>query len=378
MVVPGVGGSSAAADACTPSVTPVAVSPGIPWTQTTLRVADLAPFVAVGAAPVKVAVLDSGIDVSAPQLAGAVDVAASVSVVDPKAYPPTADALGHGTMVAGIIAARARPGVGVVGLAPSVVSLLSIRAYRTCETEDAPLARGIREAVARGARIVNVSAGTSADTPDLAAAVRAAQDAGVLIVAAAGNLGDQRDGDPPQYPAAYPGVVAVAATGPDRAVAGYSEHGPYVGLTAPGGTSQAPVIGIGPGASGTLAAGIGTSFAAPFVTATAALVWSRNPGLTAAQVRQRLYATADRMAAGAPDESYGWGVVDPYAALTEVAVPDPQGPTTRSAEPLTISAVRKPSDTSGRALVIGGGGILSAGAVAGARRLVRRRRPGSA
>ncbi|NUP51504.1 MAG: S8 family serine peptidase [Catenulispora sp.] len=379
-VVAPVGGvATAVADECSPSVTPVAPTAQVPWPQTALRFPDLAPYASAGAAKVKVAVIDSGIDVATPQLAGAVDAAGSVSLVDPKTYPPTADALGHGTMVAGIIAARARPGSGVVGLAPSAVSLLSIRAYRTCENENAPIAQGIREAVARGAKIVNISAGSSTDTPDLAAAVQAAQAAGVLVVAAAGNLGDQQNGDPPQYPAAYPGVVAVGAIGPDRAVTSYSEHGAYLGLTAPGGTAEAPVVGVGPSAAGVLASGVGTSFATPYVTATAALVWSRFPTLTAEQVRQRLYATADRMAAGAPDPGYGWGVVDPYAALTTVAVPDAadSGPAA-TPSPLTFAAAAPGSDATGRALVVGGGGVLSAGGVAGVAWLARRRRRGAA
>jgi subtilisin family serine protease len=264
-----------------------------------------------------------------------------------------------------------------VGLAPSVVSLLSIRTYKTCESEDAPIAAGIREAVARGAKIINVSAGSSTDSPDLASAVRQAQAAGVLIVAAAGNLGAQQDRDPTQYPAAYPGVIAVAAVGADRAVAPYSEHGAYIGLAAPGGTSDSPLLGIGPADNGTLAAGMGTSFAAPYVTAAAALVWSRYPGLTAAQVRQRLYATADRVAAGAPDAFYGWGIVNPYAALTSVATPAPSSmPPPAAPSPLAFPAAPAPQDFTGRALAVGGGGILSAGGVAGAAWLARRRKRG--
>jgi type VII secretion-associated serine protease mycosin len=378
LVVAPVGGApTAAADDCQPSVTPVAVTPQVPWAQTALRLGDLTPYVA-GGTRIKVAVVDSGIDASAPQLAGAVDAADSVSLVDPKTYPPTADTLGHGTMVAGIIAARARPGVGVAGLAPSVVSLLSIRTYKTCESEDAPIAQGIREAVRRGAKIVNVSAGSSTDSPDLASAVREAEASGALIVAAAGNLGDQQGGNPPQYPAAYPGVIAVAAVGADRAVASYSEHGAYVGLAAPGGTAEAPLLGVGPTDNGTLASGMGTSFAAPYVTATAALVWSRYPALTAAQVRQRLYATADRVAAGTPDAYYGWGIVDPYAALTSVSTPAPatsSSPATPA--PLTFAAAPAKPDLTGRALAVGGGGILSAGGVAGAAWLARRRKRGA-
>lgn len=378
LVVAPVGGQpSARADTCQPSVNAVPVTPQVPWAQTALRLGDLAPYAAAGAR-VKVAVVDSGIDVAAPQLAGAVDVEDSVSLVDPATYPPTADALGHGTMVAGIIAARARPGVGVAGMAPSVVSLLSIRTYKTCESEDAPIAAGIREAVRRGAKIVNVSAGSSTATPDLASAVHDAEAAGVLIVAAAGNLGAQQDGNPPQYPAAYPGVVAVAAVGANRTVTSYSEHGAYVGLAAPGGSADSPLLGVGPADNGTLASGMGTSFAAPYVTATAALVWSRYPSLTAAQVRQRLYATADRMAAGAPDAFYGWGIVDPYAALTSVSTPAP-ATTAPPATPAPLSFAPAPpsQDFTGRVLAIGGGGVLSAGGIAGAAWLARRRKRGA-
>jgi membrane-anchored mycosin MYCP len=95
VVVPAVGPAGAlpvaAADTCQPSVTPVPVTAQVPWAQTSLRFGDLAPYAASGAR-IKVAVVDSGIDVSAPQLAGAVDVADSVSLVDPSAYPATADA----------------------------------------------------------------------------------------------------------------------------------------------------------------------------------------------------------------------------------------------------------------------------------------------
>ena len=374
VAVPVGGLPSAAADDYQPSVQAVPVTAQVPWAQNALRFGDLAPFVASGSR-IKVAVVDSGIDAAAPQLAGAVDVADSVSLVDPSTYPPTADALGHGTMVAGIIAAHARSGSGVVGLAPSAVSLLSIRTYKTCESEDAPIAQGIREAVSRGAKIINVSAGSSTNSPDLASAVRSAQASGVLIVAAAGNLGAQQDGNPPQYPAAYPGVIAVSAVGPDRTVTPYSEHGAYVGLAAPGGTADSPLLSVGPANSGTLASGLGTSFAAPYVTATAALVWSRYPSLTAAQVRQRLYETADRMAAGAPDAFYGWGIVDPYAALTSVSTPA-QATTPPPAAPVPLSFAAAPvkQDFTGRALAVGGGGILSAGGVAGAMWLARRRR----
>ncbi|MBS2537422.1 S8 family serine peptidase [Catenulispora sp. NF23] len=378
LVVAPIGGApTAAADTCQPSVTAVPQTAAVPWAQTALRYGDLAPYVAPAAsgARIKVAVVDSGIDVSAPQLAGAVDVQDSVSLVNPATYPPTADALGHGTMVAGIIAARARAGVAVVGMAPSVVSLLSIRTYQVCESEDAPIAAGILQAVQRGAKIINVSAGSPTDTPDMASAVRTAQAAGVLIVAAAGNLGAQQDGDPLQYPAAYPGVIAVAAVGSDRTAAPYSEHGADIGLAAPGGTSDAPLLGVGPAADGTLASGMGTSFAAPYVTAAAALVWNRYPSLTAAQVRQRLYETADRVAADAPDHSYGWGIVDPYAALTSVAAPAPatSAPPVPAA-PLTFPVVSQRPDLTGRTLAVGGGGLLSAGGVAGVAWLARRRK----
>lgn len=107
-------------------------------------------------------------------------------------------------------------------------------------------------------------------------------------------------------------------------------------------------------------------------------MWSRYPSLTAAQVRQRLYATADRMAAGVPDPFYGWGTVDPYAALTSVATP--AAATTRPPAPpapLSFAAAPARRDLTGRALAVGGGGVLSAGGVAGAAWLARRRRRGA-
>src|SRR5262249_51030991 len=130
----------------------------------------------------------------------------------------------------------------------------------------------------------------------------------VLIVAAAAN--QARNGNPRTYPAAYPHVVAVGAINQDGNRADFSEAGGFVDLAAPGNN----VLSVGPKGPGHLV-GQGTSFATPFVTATAALVRAYYPKLTAAQVKHRLEATADHPGRPLPDPQVGWGVVNPYAAV---------------------------------------------------------------
>ena len=270
-----------------------------------------------------VAVVDSGVDARNPQLRGAVQP--GPDQLD--GGPSVLDCVGHGTGVAGIIAARPLPGTTFQGLAPAA-TILALRVSELTEGENgtttgrrgtsAGLATAIRDAVSRGARVINLSLVSYRDDEPVRAAVRYAQDHDVLLVAAAGNAAEQGNTTP--YPAAYDGVVGVGAITPDGKRAPTSQTGPYVDLVAPGTqiVTTAPLDG--------LTVMEGTSFATPFVSATAALIRQYRPDLTAAQVAAQLTSTADGGQAG---PGYGAGVLNPLRALTERL-----GATPRSQPPL--------------------------------------------
>ena len=281
----------------------------------------LAPF-ATGDG-VRVAVIDSGVDADHPQLRDQVAAGSDFLHNEPTGRQ---DCIGHGTGVAGIIAAKPADGVGPRGLAPGV-RIVPIRVSEQTDTEGgAPsgdpadpgrFADAIDWAVDEGdADVINMSLVMTDDDSRVRDAVARAVDAGVVVVAAAGNHGKPNEANPRPYPASYPDVIGVGAIGADGVAGDFSQHGDWVDVTAPG-------------VQVTLAAreaghrkGDGTSFAAPFVSATAALVKQRFPALTPAQVARRIIATADPAPGGRRSDRYGFGVVNPYRALTETLGPD--------------------------------------------------------
>ncbi|MDT0310322.1 type VII secretion-associated serine protease mycosin [Streptomyces sp. DSM 44917] len=270
---------------------------------------------------VTVAVIDSGVDTRNPQLAEAVPPGAGADVTGEEGGGPTVDPLGHGTRVAGIIAAREHPATGFVGLAPAA-AILPIRQTDSEGNGDvAGLIQAIDLAVAQGADVINISQDTTEPLPDdsgLRAAVDRAVDRDVLIVASAGNEG--ADGRRrATYPAAYEGVLAVAASDRNNERASFSQSGEFVDIAAPGVDMVSTVPGGGQ------CVDHGTSFAAPFVSGVAALVRAEHPDWTAEQVSAHLRQTAERAVPG-PDPYLGWGVVDPVRALTEDAGTPPDRP----------------------------------------------------
>ncbi|MFI0722438.1 type VII secretion-associated serine protease mycosin [Streptomyces sp. NPDC021224] len=269
---------------------------------------------------VTVAVIDSGIDTRNPQLATAVDVSRSLDLTAPGGRGTT-DPVGHGTEVAGIIAARPSPATGFVGLAPEA-TLISLRQAGEDGTGTVDgLARALRKAVAEGAGVINISQDTPRGTPGLAAAVAAAVAADAVIVASAGNGGS--DGVfRTTYPGGYPGVLAVGASDRNNERAPFSQAGDFVGVAAPG----VDILSTVPGGGQCL--DNGTSFAAPYVAGVAALIRAEHPTWTAAEVIAQIEQTAQRISPG-HDALLGWGVVDPVRALTdgataiETPTPDP-------------------------------------------------------
>jgi type VII secretion-associated serine protease mycosin len=284
--------------------------PAVPWPQHLFDPERVWPL-ATGRS-VTVAVLDSGVDgTNQPQLRGA--TVAGIDFIDPAGKGAT-DCVGHGTQVAGIIAAQKTPRIGFSGLAPDVLLLSA----RVSDAEDgtgpssgtAGLAHAIDWAVGNKADVINISLTTTTEDPVLRQAVARAVAADAVVVAAAGNHGSDSDGNPVEYPAAYPDVIGVGATDEQGHRWDQSEHGEYVDLVAPG------VDVVSTQAGGGLVNGLnGTSYAAAFVSATAALVRSRYPAMTAPDVARRLFATATPAPGGTGGE-YGYGIANPYLAVT--------------------------------------------------------------
>ncbi|WP_406100247.1 type VII secretion-associated serine protease mycosin [Streptomyces sp. NBC_01013] len=273
---------------------------------------------------VRVAVIDTGVDTTNPQLKTAVDRAAGADLLpppkdgtqDPAAGKGggkgTTDVIGHGTKVAGIIAARSRPGTGFVGLAPEA-TIIPIRQNDDKGTGTAAtMAAAIRHAIAKRATVINISQDTAkplkADS-DLALAVREALDKDIVVVASAGN--DGLAGKVKlTYPAAYPGVLAVAASDRNDERAPFSQTGSFVGVAAPG----VDMVSTVP--KGGQCVDNGTSFSAPYVAGVAALIRAKHPGWKQFQVVAQIEQTAERAVKGR-DDFIGWGVVDPVRALNE-------------------------------------------------------------
>ncbi|WP_229899201.1 type VII secretion-associated serine protease mycosin [Streptomyces hiroshimensis] len=229
---------------------------------------------------------------------------------------PTLDLVGHGTKVAGIIAARPSPGSGFVGIAPESV-IIPIRQNDEKGTGTSrTLAQGIGLAVAAGARVINISQDTTKalkPDSDLERAVKDALEKDVVVVASAGN--DGLGGDVKEtYPAAYKGVLAVGASDRNNERAVFSQPGEFVGVAAPG-VEMVSTVPLGGQCVDN-----GTSFSAPYVAGVAALIRAKHPDWKQHQVVAQIEQTAERATSG-HDPYIGWGVVDPVRALTDDAHP---------------------------------------------------------
>ncbi len=275
-------------------------------------------------AGVDVAVIDSGVNDTHPQLKDAVDDGLGKSYLkgekpkDKSVTPPdysadgTTDVAGHGTRVAGIIAARPSDGTGFVGLAPEA-TIIPIQQNDNVITGTAgTLADAIDYAVKVDAEVINISQDTSEPLKpgtSLHTAVQNAIDAGVVVVASAGN--DGLGGNvKTTYPASYDGVIAVAASDRNNERAAFSQSGEFVDIAAPGVDMVSTVPGGGHCADN------GTSFSAPYVAGVAALLVAEHPEWEPRHIAAQLKQTAERSIPGA-DRHVGWGVVDPVRALTE-------------------------------------------------------------
>jgi subtilisin family serine protease len=218
------------------------------------------------------------------------------------------DDYGHGTHVAGIAAAALDNGIGIAGVAPQarIMPVKVIDQYGVAFYSD--IALGIVYAADNGARVINLSLGGKPDSQTLRDAVDYARARGALVVAAAGN-----DGGAVLHPAAYNPVLAVAATDQADQVAYFSNRGPQVDAAAPG----VDIYSTWPWVTGYFTKS-GTSMAAPHISGVAALIWSQYPLSSSLSVAYLITSTAVDIATPGWDEQAGWGRVDAYRALRGV------------------------------------------------------------
>ncbi|MFJ7149940.1 type VII secretion-associated serine protease mycosin [Streptomyces sp. NPDC100445] len=273
---------------------------------------------------VTVAVLDTGVEADHPDLDG--NVLPAKDMIGFGAGPGDRTWARHGTAMAGIIAGHGHgpgDGDGVIGVAPEA-RILPVRviledgdpARAKARTErGGALADGIRWAADHGADVINLSLGDDSNSahpePGEDEAVQYALKKNVVVVASAGNGGDK--GDHVSYPAAYPGVIAATAVDRYGTRASFSTRRWYAAVSAPG----VGVIIADPDHK--YYEGWGTSAASAFVSGVAALIRSAHPALSPAQVKKVLEDTARDAPVGGRDDSRGFGMVDPVAALESAA-----------------------------------------------------------
>ena len=316
-------------EAAEPALAPALSSPaGWEWQYAGSHEDGVPASVLRAAASVRIAVVDTGADLTAPDLAskspGAYNTRTGTSDVR--------DDNGHGTFVASLAAGSVTNGDGIAGFGGDA-QLLVVKAGSADGTfTDVDEAAAILYAVDHGARIVNLSFGGAGTTSIERRAIQYAFDHGALVVAAAGNEYDQ--GNPVEYPAALLQPVgsdgaggaglAVGASTPAGTRAHFSNTGSWISLAAPGSNVFGDLSALSsstdyprstlPGSlAGLYGYASGTSFAAPQVAGAAALVWAANPALTAQQVAQILKQTASGGGRWTPD--LGFGVIDVAAAV---------------------------------------------------------------
>jgi subtilisin family serine protease len=289
-------------------------------------------------AGVTVAVLDSWVDVKHPDFQGRA-VAGADCTGSSCVAGQTRDSCTHGTHVAGTVASSS------FGVAPRA-KILAVRVLTPasdggeCTGKASSVAAGIRWAVSKGAKVINLSLGPAvpglSSSSEIPAAVKEAAQAGVVVVFSAGNE------DLPVSQSYGEDALVVAATGPNGKLASYSQYGMGVSVAAPGGepvgdvcSQPRCVTSLYP--SNQYAVAAGTSMAAPHVAGLAALLIAQQPGRSSASVRERIKSTAR------PVEGGGSGLVDVKAALGVRTTASPRPRPTSSTVPVVKSPAPRPS-----------------------------------
>ncbi|PRZ41763.1 subtilase family protein [Antricoccus suffuscus] len=347
-------GSRAAADpatGCKQSPDPNAAITDPSWPLTQYDLPDKVwPFTTGNG--ITVAVLDSGVDRSYPELAKNLLPGMDMVTGQPQG---NVDCTGHGTGVASVIAAQRGDGIGTYGIAPGT-KILPVRTSETLQADQsgapepsgARVAGGINYAVSQGAQVILVSTPTLENSPELEASVAQAIGAGVVVVSAVGDQHPDKlrpnEATPPKftpYPAAYDGVIGVGAVNADGTRLKTSQIGSYVDVVAPGADVIAGGI-IGQNSYSD------TSVASAFVAGTAALMLAepgnRYAAMSGAEkskaVADTIIGTASPMISKNTNAGYGAGIVDPYRTVTEtMAQTSPQALPAHVGPPYNAAAV---------------------------------------
>lgn len=287
--------------------------------------------VTTGSPNVVIAVVDSGVDITHPDLAGQIwtnpgEIAGNAKDDDGNGYvddihgwnvlannADLSDSTGHGTQVAGVIAAKANNGAGGAGVCWGCKLMVVKVTQQSGAANYSDIAAGVRYAAQKGAQVINVSLGGTSDSAALRAAVAEAAP-NAVIVAGAGNSG----GEAPFYPAAYNEyVLAVAGSAENDTRVTSSNYGAWVDVSAPGQNVLTTFSGGGYGLTS------GTSVGAPFASGLAGLLLSAHPDWSPAQVRAQIIRTADSIDALNPGYAGKLGGrIDAGAALSVAARPD--------------------------------------------------------
>jgi membrane-anchored mycosin MYCP len=286
--------------------------------------------------PVVVGVIDTGLDPRQPQMThinrtGTFDAVTAVNDHN------RVDCQGHGTEVTSLIAAQPSDTSAFYGVAPQV-KIVPIKYTNTGGSDVAdPIIRAFKYAIDQHVDIINFSSGAPNQLgPAFVAQLKRAQQENILVVVAGGN--DKADsGNATVYPAAYstqfPNVIAVSAIDESGSTGNFSTSGNYIDVAAPGVN-----VVTATRYSGFVNAN-GTSFAAPFVTGTAALMLAAHPGMSPESIKDRIEATADPPPGAVPDKLYGYGILNPVLAVTGT-----QNDTVSLAPPSRGAALAAPRD----------------------------------
>ena len=317
-----------------PALVPTATGPPLEWQYSAVHADQVSPEIARAAARFTIAVIDTGADLRAPDLAAKSPLTYNVR----EHSADVTDLNGHGTFVAALAAGSGSNDEGVAGAGGEVRLMIVQAGGVTGAVSDVEEAAAIVYAVDHGARIINLSLGGASTSTTERRAIDYAVTKGALLVAAVGN--SYLDGNPVEYPAALlqpvgsRGVggsgLAVAASTRDGARAPFSSTGTQVSLAAPGEavfsavsgsspSSRYPRVALPGSADGVYGYGSGTSFAAPQVAGAAALVWAANPQLRAGEVASILKQTASGR--GSWTAELGYGVLDIAAAVARAQDP---------------------------------------------------------
>lgn len=268
-------------------------------------------------ANVLVAIIDTGIEETHPELTGT--VAARFNAFPSQPFVPDT----HATAIAGIVAAQRN----LAGIAPDA-RILAVQAFTPTGKGDKGnkvpvdamdsgrgtshrISVGLDWALMKGARVVNMSFAGPREDSLVARLIAKGDEAGVIYVAAAGNAGPKA---PPAYPAAHPAVIAVTAIDEQRRLYAHANVGDYIALAAPGVDVMAPAAGNAYDLE------TGTSFAAAHVSAVAALVLSTSPAIGRQRLLARLKSTAADLGPPGADPEFGSGCVNALRAVTEQSI----------------------------------------------------------